>query len=107
MQITLLQLIVVMASHCYLVGPSGESFVEYLVRHCALMENNESGMVSKEISPLGKRSRLEVLIWAMYMYWKWFNDKRVNYELADWKTYSMTFGHMDFLLVCFSGAFCY
>lgn len=32
----LVQLIVVMASHCYLVGPSGELFVEYLVRHCAI-----------------------------------------------------------------------
>lgn len=30
------ELIVVMASHCYLIGPSGELFVEYLVRHCAL-----------------------------------------------------------------------
>lgn len=25
-----------MASHCYLVGPAGEIFVEYLVRHCAM-----------------------------------------------------------------------
>ncbi|KAJ8622795.1 hypothetical protein MRB53_031324 [Persea americana] len=32
----LAELIVVMASHCYLVGPSGELFVEYLVRHCAI-----------------------------------------------------------------------
>lgn len=34
----LIQLIVVMASHCYLVGPSGELFVEYLVRHSAIGE---------------------------------------------------------------------
>ncbi|OVA17935.1 HEAT [Macleaya cordata] len=32
------ELIVVMASHCYFVGPSGELFVEYLVRHCAISE---------------------------------------------------------------------
>lgn len=25
-----------MASHCYLVGPSGELFIEYLVRHAAM-----------------------------------------------------------------------
>ena len=40
----------VMASHCYLVGPSGESFVEYLVRNCALpdQDRNELG-TSKEV----------------------------------------------------------
>jgi hypothetical protein len=32
------ELIVVMASHCYLAGPSGESFIEYLVRNCALSD---------------------------------------------------------------------
>ncbi|KDP29202.1 hypothetical protein JCGZ_16591 [Jatropha curcas] len=32
------ELIVVMASHCYLVGSSGELFIEYLVRHCALSD---------------------------------------------------------------------
>ncbi|XP_019243060.1 PREDICTED: protein SHOOT GRAVITROPISM 6 isoform X1 [Nicotiana attenuata] len=32
----LAELIVVMASHCYLVGPSGELFIEYLVRHSAM-----------------------------------------------------------------------
>ncbi|CAI0469322.1 unnamed protein product [Linum tenue] len=36
------ELIVVMASHCYFVGPSGEIFVEYLVRHCALSETERS-----------------------------------------------------------------
>ncbi|KAJ4705027.1 protein SHOOT GRAVITROPISM 6-like [Melia azedarach] len=35
------ELIVVMASHCYLVGPSGELFVEYLVRHCALLDKDK------------------------------------------------------------------
>ncbi|PIN14746.1 hypothetical protein CDL12_12622 [Handroanthus impetiginosus] len=39
------ELIVVMASHCYLAGPPGELFVEYLVRHCAMTDmdraNNE------------------------------------------------------------------
>ncbi|XP_050226540.1 protein SHOOT GRAVITROPISM 6 [Mercurialis annua] len=37
------ELIVVMASHCYLVGPSGEMFVEYLVRHCALSDFETNG----------------------------------------------------------------
>lgn len=32
------ELIMVMASHCYLVGSSGELFVEYLVRHCAMSD---------------------------------------------------------------------
>ncbi|KAL6585414.1 Protein SHOOT GRAVITROPISM 6 [Orobanche minor] len=32
------ELIVVMASHCYLVGTPGELFVEYLVRHCAMTD---------------------------------------------------------------------
>ncbi|KAI4300360.1 hypothetical protein L6164_033748 [Bauhinia variegata] len=36
------ELIVVMASHCYLIGSSGELFVEYLVRHCALTNDLES-----------------------------------------------------------------
>ncbi|CAN4121476.1 unnamed protein product [Withania somnifera] len=30
------ELIVVMASHCYLLGPYGELFIEYLVRHSAM-----------------------------------------------------------------------
>ncbi|KAL6496288.1 Protein SHOOT GRAVITROPISM 6 [Orobanche gracilis] len=32
------ELIVVMASHCYLAGTPGELFVEYLVRHCAMTD---------------------------------------------------------------------
>ncbi|XLU34384.1 hypothetical protein S245_070450, partial [Arachis hypogaea] len=38
------RLIVVMASHCYLVGSSGELFIEYLVRHCALTDNNRGDL---------------------------------------------------------------
>ncbi|XP_028777131.1 protein SHOOT GRAVITROPISM 6 isoform X2 [Neltuma alba] len=41
-QKALSELIVVMASHCYLVGSSGELFIEYLVRHCALTDQNQS-----------------------------------------------------------------
>ncbi|KAA8518672.1 hypothetical protein F0562_016146 [Nyssa sinensis] len=44
------ELIVVMASHCYLVGPSGELFVEYLVRHCAISELERNDLdSSKEV----------------------------------------------------------
>lgn len=32
------QLIVVMASHCYFSGPSAELFIEFLVRHSALSD---------------------------------------------------------------------
>ncbi|XLU54784.1 hypothetical protein S245_049432, partial [Arachis hypogaea] len=39
-----MKLIVVMASHCYLVGSSGELFIEYLVRHCALTDNNRGDL---------------------------------------------------------------
>ncbi|CAJ2632513.1 unnamed protein product [Trifolium pratense] len=31
-----------MASHCYLVGSSGELFIEYLICNCALTEQNQS-----------------------------------------------------------------
>ncbi|XP_058077009.1 protein SHOOT GRAVITROPISM 6 isoform X2 [Magnolia sinica] len=34
----LAELIVVMALHCYLGGPSAELFVEFLVRHCAISD---------------------------------------------------------------------
>lgn len=43
-----LQLIVVMASHCYLVGPAGELFVEYLVRHCAVTDLNGTDIESSK-----------------------------------------------------------
>jgi len=33
-----------MASHCYLVGSSGELFIEYLVRHCAITDHNRSDL---------------------------------------------------------------
>ncbi|XP_047954298.1 protein SHOOT GRAVITROPISM 6 isoform X2 [Salvia hispanica] len=42
------ELIVVMASHCYLVGPVGELFVEYLVRHCAVTDLNGSDTESSK-----------------------------------------------------------
>lgn len=35
-----------MASHCYLIGPSGELFVEYLVRHCAMSDQEIDDLVS-------------------------------------------------------------
>ncbi|PIA54938.1 hypothetical protein AQUCO_00901089v1 [Aquilegia coerulea] len=45
------ELIVVMASHCYLIGPSGELFVEYLVRHCAISDEEIKDFEnSKEVS---------------------------------------------------------
>lgn len=48
MIISNLQLIVVMASHCYLVGPAGELFVEYLVRHCAVTDLNGADIESSK-----------------------------------------------------------
>lgn len=57
-----------MASHCYLIGPSGELFVEYLVRHCALTDKDRSDFVrSKDASgnpyiPF-QYKRSEVRIW--------------------------------------------
>ncbi|XP_054824729.1 protein SHOOT GRAVITROPISM 6-like isoform X2 [Prosopis cineraria] len=50
------ELIVVMASHCYLVGSSGESFVEYLVRHCALTDQNQSDIDNR----LNKRVEMKI-----------------------------------------------
>ncbi|GMI71181.1 SHOOT GRAVITROPISM 6 [Hibiscus trionum] len=43
------ELIVVMASHCYLVGPTAELFVEYLVRHCALSEHDRIDLESSQV----------------------------------------------------------
>ncbi|KAK8553862.1 hypothetical protein V6N12_030844 [Hibiscus sabdariffa] len=48
-QKALSELIVVMASHCYLVGPSAELFVEYLVRHCALSEPDRIDLKSSQV----------------------------------------------------------
>ncbi|KAK8600358.1 hypothetical protein V6N12_050214 [Hibiscus sabdariffa] len=42
------ELIVVMASNCYLVGPTAELFVEYLVRHCALSEHDRIDLKSSQ-----------------------------------------------------------
>ncbi|KAG5556798.1 hypothetical protein RHGRI_007155 [Rhododendron griersonianum] len=49
------ELIVVMASHCYLVGPFGELFVEYLVRHCAISDKDRNGLESSKeaVRPAG------------------------------------------------------
>ncbi|QHO31272.1 Sodium/hydrogen exchanger [Arachis hypogaea] len=41
---SVIKLIVVMASHCYLVGSSGELFIEYFVWHCALTDNNRGDL---------------------------------------------------------------
>ncbi|KAF5473711.1 hypothetical protein F2P56_005682 [Juglans regia] len=43
------ELIVVMALHCYLVGPSGEEFIEYLVRHCALPDQDRNQLESSKV----------------------------------------------------------
>lgn len=65
----LVQLIVVMASHCYLVRPSGELFVEYLVGNCALTDQDRNNLqMSKEVFASGNTyvpfpyKRLEVYI---------------------------------------------
>ncbi|MED6125911.1 Protein SHOOT GRAVITROPISM 6, partial [Stylosanthes scabra] len=49
------ELIVVMASHCYLVGSSGELFIEYLVRHCALTDHNH-----RDLDILNKRMEMKI-----------------------------------------------
>ncbi|KAH9621654.1 hypothetical protein KSS87_017788 [Heliosperma pusillum] len=46
------ELIVVMASHCYLVGLSGELFVEYLVRHCSLPDQEKDQLESSKETPM-------------------------------------------------------
>ena len=56
------QLIVVMASHCYLIGPSGELFVEYLVRHCALPDQEKHQSDSRSAYPALTYRRFEVCI---------------------------------------------
>ncbi|GLT92277.1 hypothetical protein SLE2022_101210 [Rubroshorea leprosula] len=43
------ELIVVMASHCYLVGPSADLFVEYLVCHCALSDQDGNDPVISKV----------------------------------------------------------
>ncbi|KAI8554672.1 hypothetical protein RHMOL_Rhmol05G0116400 [Rhododendron molle] len=42
------KLIVVMASHCYMVGPFGELFVEYLMRHCAISDKDRNNLESSK-----------------------------------------------------------
>nr|XP_029119800.1 protein SHOOT GRAVITROPISM 6 isoform X2 [Elaeis guineensis] len=47
----LAELIVIMASHCYLSGPPAELFIEYLVRHCATTEDEVRDFkASKEVT---------------------------------------------------------
>ncbi|XP_010507584.1 PREDICTED: protein SHOOT GRAVITROPISM 6-like [Camelina sativa] len=50
------ELIVVMASHCYLAGPSGELFVEYLVRHSAIGESENLKAKGEPVSPTQLRA---------------------------------------------------
>ncbi|KAJ8438698.1 hypothetical protein Cgig2_011881 [Carnegiea gigantea] len=66
------ELIVVMASHCYLVGPSGELFVEYLVCHCALPDQDKGQLESSKESSKSSGSytaltyrRLEVAVYVL------------------------------------------
>ncbi|XAR69166.1 hypothetical protein NMG60_11000655 [Bertholletia excelsa] len=66
------ELIVVMASHCFLVGPSGELFIEYLVRHCAISdkerndpESSKEGFRSTGTKYALPYSRYEVKIGAV------------------------------------------
>jgi hypothetical protein len=42
MFLIIMQLIMVMASHCYLDSACGELFVEFLVRQCAIAEEEVS-----------------------------------------------------------------
>ncbi|GAV58925.1 hypothetical protein CFOL_v3_02458 [Cephalotus follicularis] len=44
------ELIVVMASHCYFVGPPGELFVEYLVRQCAITDRDKNDLESSKVN---------------------------------------------------------
>lgn len=77
-----------MASHCYLVGSSGEMFVEYLVRHCAIkVDRNDPGS-SKELAGLNgayipfqyKRMEVHILLYkyhhsVFYVIYKfWFQN---------------------------------
>ncbi|KAL2933424.1 Protein SHOOT GRAVITROPISM 6 [Bienertia sinuspersici] len=56
------ELIVVMASHCYLIGTSGELFVEYLVRHCALLDQEKNQLESSSTYHTLTYRRFEVNI---------------------------------------------
>lgn len=48
-----------MASHCYLVGPSGELFVEYLVRHAAIGEIDNLKVRPKNITIYLQNEKIE------------------------------------------------
>lgn len=77
----LVQLIVVMASHCYLVGPTGELFVEYLVRHSAISDeeihdfdrSNDVTRTSGAFQPF-QYKKLEVLPQTL----KWCIAAKIN-----------------------------
>ncbi|XP_020094313.1 protein SHOOT GRAVITROPISM 6 isoform X2 [Ananas comosus] len=61
----LAELIVVMASHCYLSGHPGELAVEFLIRHCAISNEDVDDFKTKEVA--WKRGpflykRLEVIV---------------------------------------------
>lgn len=45
-----------MASHCYLVGPFGELFIEYLVRQCAISDEDRGDLDSTKeaVRPAGR-----------------------------------------------------
>lgn len=65
------QLIVVMASHCYLIGTSGELFVEYLVRHCALQDQEKHQIEPSNMYHTFTYKRFEVWIWLLKWEWLW------------------------------------
>ncbi|KAL9672971.1 hypothetical protein QQ045_029224 [Rhodiola kirilowii] len=56
------ELIIVMASHCYLIGHSGEMLVEFLVRHCGLSDQEmvESKSNNAHYSFLQKKSEVKI-----------------------------------------------
>ncbi|KAF3328265.1 protein SHOOT GRAVITROPISM 6 [Carex littledalei] len=66
-QKALAELIVVMASHCYLSGQPAEMAVEFLIRHCAITDEeiDNSSSISNNFLQLGSSSqykRLEVML---------------------------------------------
>lgn len=53
-----------MASHCYLIGHSGEMLVEFLVRHCGLSDQEmvESKSSNAHYSFLPKKSEVRLML---------------------------------------------
>lgn len=66
------QLIVVMASHCYLSGQPAEMAVEFLIRHCAITDEeiDNSSSISNNFLQLGSSQykRLEVSFYFFFLY---------------------------------------